>query len=43
MKYLLIVLSMPFFVAGFAGSFIRQAWDDGVKFEQALREYFDSL
>lgn len=32
-----VVLSSPFFVAGFVWSFARQGFDDGVLFEKTTR------
>jgi len=42
-KFLLALLSLPFFIAGFIWSFAKQGWDDGVNMEVCFREYFDHI
>ena len=42
-RFLLAILSLPFFMAGFIWSFVKQGWEDGVNAEVCLRKYFELL
>ena len=43
MKTIFIILSIPFAVIGFIWSFIRQAFEDGMTAEEAVREYCSDI
>lgn len=43
MKYIMMTLSIPFFIIGFAWSFAKQGFDDGVRVETNIRKYFTEI